>query len=45
MFKGAIMRLYNLDGIEEDVQDPRFFIDEDIMLSQQEALEEILSYV
>jgi hypothetical protein len=39
------MRFYNLDGIEDDVQDPSFFIDEDVLLEQQEAIEEILLYV
>lgn len=39
------MRFYNHDGIEEDVQDPGFFIDEEVLLAQQEAIEEMLSYV
>lgn len=38
------MRFYNLDGIEEDVQDPVFFIDEEIYLEHKEAIDEILSY-
>lgn len=37
------MRFYNTDGIEEDVQDQAFFMDEDKLLEQQEALEEMLS--
>jgi hypothetical protein len=37
------MRFYNLDGVEDDVQDPGFFIDEEIMLNLQEAIEEMLS--
>lgn len=36
------MRFYNLDGIEEDVQDPKFFIDEDLLLTLQEAINELL---
>ncbi len=39
------MRFYNLDGVEEDVQDPSFFIDEEVLLAQQEAIQEMLSYV
>jgi hypothetical protein len=43
VFKGVHVQFYNLDGIEEDVQDPKFFIDEDLMLAQHEAIEEMLS--
>lgn len=39
------MRFYNLDGIEEDAQDPRFFIDEEELIEVQESIEEMLSYV
>lgn len=42
MFKGAKMRLYNLDGIEEDVQDPKFFIDESQYIAYHEAISEML---
>lgn len=37
------MRFYNLDGIEEDVQDPHFFIDETVLLAQHAAIAEMLS--
>lgn len=39
------MRFYNVDGIEEDVQDPSFFIEEEVLLEKQEAIEEMLAYV
>jgi hypothetical protein len=39
------MRFYSVDGIEEEVQDPSFFIDEEVLLAQQEAIEEMLAYV
>lgn len=38
------MRIYDLDGIETDVQDHKFFIDEDILAQQSESIEEIISY-
>lgn len=37
------MRFYNLDGVEEDVQNPNFFIDEEAMKAQMEAIYEMLS--
>ena len=37
------MRFYDHDGIEMDVQDPKFFIDEDTLQAQQEAITEMLS--
>lgn len=37
------MRFY-IDGIEEDVQDPRFFIDEDEYIEYQESIEEMLYF-
>lgn len=37
------MRFY-VDGIELDVQDPKFFIDEDNYKETTESIEEILSY-
>lgn len=37
------MRIYNLDGVEENVQNPSFFIDEEVMMAQQEAIAEMLS--
>jgi hypothetical protein len=39
------MRFYDIDGIELDVQDPSFFIDEGELLTQKESLEEMLTYV
>lgn len=39
------VQFYNIDGIQEDVQDPSFFIDEEVLLAQQEAINEMLSYV
>lgn len=39
------MRFYNLDGIEEDVQDHRFFIDENELIEIQESIEEILGMI
>jgi hypothetical protein len=36
------MRLYNLDGIEEDVQDPSFYLDKELLLQVQEAINELL---
>lgn len=39
------MRFYDIDGVEVDVQDPGFFIDEEVLLNQQESIEEILAYV
>lgn len=36
------MRFYNLEGNEEDVQDPKFFIDEEHLTEQLEAIEELL---
>ncbi len=38
------MRFYDNDGIEMDVQDPKFFIDEDLLLDTKDAIEEILTY-
>jgi hypothetical protein len=39
------VRFYNLDGVEEDVQNPNFFIDEELLLAQHEAILEMLAYV
>lgn len=39
------MRFYNFDGIEEDVQDPKFFIDEEQLEEILETIEEIIDYV
>jgi hypothetical protein len=36
------MRFYNVDGIEEDVQDPKFFIDEELLSMLQEAINELV---
>ena len=36
------MRFYDIDGIEMDVQDPKFFIDEDNYKELKSNLEEIL---
>lgn len=36
------MRFYNIDGHELDVQDPKFFIDEEEYKEIQESLEEVL---
>jgi len=36
------MKFYDHDGIEMDVQDPNFFIDEELLLTQQEAIKELL---
>lgn len=37
------MQFFDVNGIEIDVQDPRFFIDEEHMIEQQEAIAEMLS--
>lgn len=37
------MRFYNLDGIEEDVQEPKFHLDEELLKEQLESIEEMLS--
>ena len=39
------MRFYDLDGLEMDVQDPKFFIDEDELIETKDAIEEMLSYI
>jgi|GEM_PF-3992891 hypothetical protein len=44
MPSGVYMRFYNVDGIEMDVQDPKFFIDEEKYKIQIISLEEMLSY-
>ena len=36
------MRFYNLDGIEEDVQDPKFFMVEEELIDTQEAITDLL---
>lgn len=38
------MRFYDHDGIEMDVQDPKFFIDEDLLIDTKDAIDEILTY-
>ncbi len=40
--KGCTMRFYTLDGIEEDIQDIKFHIDENELLDNLEAIEELL---
>jgi hypothetical protein len=37
------VQFFDVNGIELDVQDPRFFIDEELMFAQQEAIAEMLS--
>ena len=37
------MQFFDVDGIELDVQDLKFFIDEETMIEQQEAIAEMLS--
>jgi hypothetical protein len=37
------VQFFDVDGVQLDVQDPRFFIDEEIMIEQQEAIAEMLS--
>ena len=37
------MQFFDVDGNEVDVQDPKFFIEEDLMFAQQEAIAEMLS--
>ncbi len=37
------MRFYNIDGHELDVQDPKFFIDEEDYTETKETLEEMLN--
>lgn len=39
------MRFYDHDGIEMDVQDPKFFIDEDELQETKEAIEDVILYV
>lgn len=36
------MRFYDIDGHELDVQDPKFFIDEDLYEAHLQALSEII---
>jgi hypothetical protein len=38
------MRFYNLDGVEEDVQEPKFFTDEEALKEQLQSLNELLEY-
>jgi hypothetical protein len=38
------MRFYDVDGIEMDVQDPKFYIDVDKYKLNFDAIEEMLSY-
>lgn len=38
------MRFYNLDGVEEDVQNPKYFLDPEQMHEQHEAIEEMLNF-
>ena len=38
------MRFYNLDGVEEDVQDPKFFMDEEILKEQLDSIQELMGY-
>ena len=37
------MRFYDVDGTEIDVQDPTFFMDEEVYKEQLEAISEMLS--
>jgi hypothetical protein len=37
------MKYFDVNGIELEIQDPKFFIDEELMLAQQEAIAEMLS--
>jgi hypothetical protein len=41
--KGAHMRFFDVDGIEMDIQEPKFFIDEEQMITLRDAIEEMLS--
>lgn len=43
VLKVDTVRFYNQDGIEIDVQDPIFFIDEQLIKELQDTIEEILS--
>lgn len=36
------MRFYDIDGNEIDIQDPKFFIDEEQLRQQYEAIKELL---
>lgn len=36
------MRFYDIDGAELDVNDPKLYIDENIMVAQYEAIQEML---
>lgn len=36
------MRFYNLDGVELDVQDPKFFMDENELLENKLAIDEMI---
>lgn len=38
------MRFYNIDGIEEDIQDLSKHIAKEVLLSLHEAIDELLSY-
>lgn len=37
------MRFYNIEGIEEDVQDLKFYIDEEQLTEYLESIEELLN--
>ncbi len=37
------MRFYDIDGIEVDVQDPSFFIEEDELTEYQDSIQEMLN--
>lgn len=39
------MRFYDIDGIEMEIQDPQFFIDEKQLKEILETIEEMLDYV
>jgi len=37
------VQFYDTDGIELEIQDPKFFVDEDVLNSLHEAIEEMLT--
>lgn len=42
-FKVSSMRFYDIDGQELDVQDPKFFMDEEKYIQIKETLEDMIN--
>lgn len=39
--KDVLMRFYDNDGLEMEIQEPKFFIDEELLQELKEAIEEL----